>query len=105
VGPETAILPDGWMTRVHRLQNAATNDRVGYCLDVIDLFMSKAAAGRDKDRGFCMALLQHGYVKESGVLDLVAVMPLDDQGQRRLRATIRRWSKTLRDAGHKLADD
>ena len=105
VSPETAILPDGWMTRVHRLQNAATNDRVGYCLYVIDLFMSKAAAGRDKDRAFCMALLQHGYVKESGVLDLVAVMPLDDQGQRRLRATIRRWSKTLRDAGHKLADD
>jgi hypothetical protein len=67
--------------------------------------MSKAAAGRDKDRAFCMAFLQHGYVKESGALDLVAVMPPDDQGQRRLCATIRRWSKTLRDAGHKLADD
>jgi hypothetical protein len=52
----------------------------------------------DKDRGFCMALFQ------SGVLNLVAVMPLDDQGQRRLRATIRRWSKTQRDVGHKLAD-
>jgi len=63
VGPETAILPGGWMSRVHRLQNAATNGRVGYCLDVVDLFMSKAVAGRDKDRVFCAALLEYGYVK------------------------------------------
>lgn len=60
VGPETAILPDGWMNRVHRVENAATNGRVGYCLDVPDLFMSKAAPDRDKDRVFCKALLQHG---------------------------------------------
>lgn len=52
VGPETAILPSGWMTRVHRVQNPATNGRVGYCLDVVDLFMSKATAARDKDREF-----------------------------------------------------
>jgi hypothetical protein len=30
VGPDTAVLPAGWMNRVHRIQNAATNDRVGY---------------------------------------------------------------------------
>lgn len=30
VGPETAILPSGWKNRVHRLQSAGTNDRVGY---------------------------------------------------------------------------
>ena len=105
VGPETAILPDGWMNRVHRIQNSATNQRVGYCLDLPDLFMSKAAAGRDKDREFCMALLQHGYVKPPQVLTLVDNMPLDDQGQRRLRATIRRWVKVVRDAGHDIADD
>lgn len=54
-GPETAVLSDGWLNRAHRVQNAATNDRVGYCLDVIDLFMSKATAARDKNRDFCMA--------------------------------------------------
>jgi hypothetical protein len=64
------------MNRVHRVQNAATNDRVGYCLDVADLFMSKAAAGRDKDRVFCMALLQHGYVKPSQWVVLVDVAPI-----------------------------
>jgi hypothetical protein len=105
VGPDTAILPDGWMNRVHRVQNAATNDRVGYCLDVADLFMSKAVAGRDKDRAFCMALLEHGYVKPSQVSAAVDAMPLDAQGRRRLRATIQRWTRALRAAGHDLADD
>jgi hypothetical protein len=104
VGPETATLPAGWMGRVHRVQNAATNDRVGYCLDVVDLFLSKAAAARDKDREFCMALLQHGHVKPAQVLSLVDAMPLDDAQQRRLRATIRRWVKTLRDASDAIDD-
>ena len=32
VGPETAVLPRGWIDRIHRVQSAATNHRVGYCL-------------------------------------------------------------------------
>lgn len=71
----------------------AIGDRVGYCLDVIDLFMSKAAAARDKDREFCVALLAHGYVTPAQALDLVSKMPMDVEQQRRLRATIRRWSR------------
>lgn len=95
VGPDTAVLPAGWLNRVRRVQNAATNDRVGYCLDVVDLFMSKAAAGREKDRDFCMALLKHGYVQPIQVLELVDAMPLDESQQKRLRATIRRWAKAI----------
>jgi hypothetical protein len=104
VGPDTAVLPAGWMNRLHRIQNAATNDRVGYCLDVVDLFMSKAVAGRDKDREFCTAMLQHAHVKPAQVLDQVAEMPLSDGERRKLRATIRRWVKTLRDTGHAITD-
>jgi hypothetical protein len=66
--------------------------------------MSKAVAGRDKDREFCMAMLQHAHVKPAQVLDQVAEMPLNDEQRRRLRATIRRWVKTLRDAGHAITD-
>ena len=102
VGPETAILPSGWMHRVHRVQGPGTNNRVGYCLDVVDLFMSKATAARDKDREFCMALLEHGYVKPAQVLALITAMPLDDMQQRRLRASIRRWVKAVGDAGHAI---
>ncbi len=96
VGPETAILASGWRSRLHRVQNGNTNDRVGYCLDVIDLFMSKAAAGRDKDRAFCVALLEHSYVQSEEALKLVSDMPLDYAEKLRLSARIRRWTK---DAG------
>ena len=104
VGPETAILPSNWMQRVHRVQNGNTKDRVGYCLDPVDLFLSKAAAGREKDRDFCMALFEHGYVAPARVLELVPLMPLDDKQQRTLRATIRRWAKAVREAGHDLPE-
>ena len=102
VGPETATLPKDWMQRVHRIQNGNTNDRVGYCLDVLDLFLAKAVAGRDKDREFCMALFAHGYATPAQVLALVPTMPLDEKEQRTLRATIRRWAKALRDAGRNI---
>lgn len=95
VGPETALLPEGWIHRVHRVQSVSTNQRVGYCLDLPDLFMSKAAAGRDKDREFCIAMLAHRYVTPEQVLDLVAAMPLDDGAQRRLKAALRRWAKAV----------
>ena len=104
VGPETATLSRDWLQRVHRIQNRNTNDRVGYCLDVLDLFLAKAAAGREKDREFCMALLEHGYVSPAQVLQLVPSMPLDDKEQRALRATIRRWAKAVRDAGHNVPE-
>lgn len=104
VGPETAILPADWQSRVHRVQNANTNHRVGYCLDAVDLFLSKAAAERPKDREFCIAMLEHGYVKLARVLELVPTMPLDAPDQRRLRASIMRWAKALGDAGHRIAE-
>lgn len=72
VGPETAVLPKDWMQRLHRVQNSNTQDRIGYCLDVLDLFLAKAAAGREKDREFCMALLQYGYAAASSVASVSA---------------------------------
>lgn len=93
------------MQRVHRVQNGNTNDRVGYCLDVLDLFLAKVAAGREKDREFCMALFEHGYVAPAQALELVPTMPLDDRAQRTLRATIRRWAKAVHDAGHNIPDE
>jgi hypothetical protein len=81
------------------VQNANTNDRVGYCLDLPDLFLSKAAAGREKDRVFCMALLEYGHVRLAQVLALLPTMPIDHKEQHKLRASIRRWAKSLREAG------
>jgi len=42
------------------VQNEGTEGKVGYCLDVLDLFMAKLAANREKDREFNMALLHYG---------------------------------------------
>lgn len=100
VGPETPTLPAGWQTRLHRVQTANTNLKVGLCLDVLDLFMAKAAANRDKDREFNMALLRHGYVKLEAALEMVALMPVDDKAKRDLRARIRRWAKLLQERGY-----
>ncbi|QUN32167.1 hypothetical protein KB879_38830 (plasmid) [Cupriavidus sp. KK10] len=106
VGPETACLPAGWESRLQRIQTAGTNGRVGYCLDLVDLFMAKAAADRDKDRVFCMALIQHGYVLPRTAISRVDDMPIDRAAQGRLRARIKRWTKALRDQGHAVpADD
>ena len=63
VAPETAHLPSGWQGRLVRLQTAATNHRVAYCLDPVDLFVSKACAAREKDGVFNRALLAHGIVR------------------------------------------
>jgi hypothetical protein len=92
VGPETAVLPQGWMDRVHRVQNANTDLRVGLCLSVVDLFMSKAWAGRDKHRVFCIGLLQHEFVKLEEALAMVPSMPLDDLQQQTLNRRIKRWA-------------
>lgn len=80
------------MNRVHRVQNLNTGGRVGYCLDVLDLFLAKATAGREKDRVFCTALLVHQHVSLSAAMALVSTMPLDVSQQRTLRSRIRRWA-------------
>ena len=103
VGPTTAVLPKDWLNRVHRVQNDNTNDRIGYCLDVVDLFLSKAVAGREKDREFCMAMLQYKYVAPDRALAMLPTMALTTTEQRTLRARIRRWAKVLRDAGHDIS--
>ncbi|MCL2525198.1 MAG: hypothetical protein FWF20_09780 [Betaproteobacteria bacterium] len=104
VGPETASLPMDWMQRVHRVQNGNTRNRVGYCLDVLDLFLAKAVAGREKDREFCIALFEYAYVTPEAVLKLVSTMPIDGKEQRALRATIRRWSKAAQEAGRYIPE-
>lgn len=104
VGPETPTLPEGWQERLHRVQTPNTDLKVGHCLDVLDLFMSKAFANRDKDREFNMALLQHGYVKLPLALGMVAQMPIDDKAKREMRARIRRWARMVKDRGYEVPD-
>lgn len=62
VGPETAVLPDGWQQRLVKVSSPATRGAVGWCVEPHDLVLSKYVANRDKDRVFCRSALRHGAV-------------------------------------------
>ncbi|NHZ73842.1 MAG: hypothetical protein GWP16_05175 [Nitrospirae bacterium] len=62
VSESTAVLPEGWRDRLIRFETPATNGVVAWCLEVHDLWISKALANREKDVEFCRALLAAGIV-------------------------------------------
>lgn len=62
VEPTTAILPDGWRQRLVPFSSEETNGVTAYCLELHDLWISKAMAGRPKDREFCDELLKRKSV-------------------------------------------
>lgn len=101
VGVETATLPSGWLDRVVRVPDSAHSSGVGYCISVLDLFLSKAEAGREKDKDFCLLLLEHGYLTLPEALAMVPAMP-EAVDKRRLSARIRRWVKLAREAGRSI---
>lgn len=59
VGPETAVLPTNWRSRLVPVQNENTRGVTGLCLSPVDLAISKLAAGREKDMRFVTVMLQH----------------------------------------------
>jgi hypothetical protein len=59
VGEKTAILPRGWKERLFVIQNENTRGARGLCLDVHDLLVAKAIAGREKDNSFLAEAARH----------------------------------------------
>jgi hypothetical protein len=90
VGPETAVLPDGWEDRLVRIQNAATDQNVGWCLEPHDLAASKLVAGREKDREFVRSLLRHRLVQPGTVRDRVGALPLPPERKAELQSWVDR---------------
>ncbi|MCP4494923.1 MAG: hypothetical protein GY820_47630 [Gammaproteobacteria bacterium] len=62
VTPQTATLPSGWRKRLIPYLTGGTNGITALCLEPHDLWISKAIAGRPKDREFCRALLARNIV-------------------------------------------
>ena len=84
----TARLPDGWRERLVRFETPSTRGVTAWCLDLHDLWISKAVAGRDKDHDFCRALLQRGDVAPAVLQARLALVPaLDDE----IRAIVMSW--------------
>lgn len=62
VSPKTAILPAGWKKRLVPFRTPGTRGVTALCLELHDLWISKALAGRPKDVAFCQALLKRRLV-------------------------------------------
>ena len=62
VTPGTAVLPSGWRRRLVSYESPATSGVRALCLDIHDLWVSKAVANREKDRAFCRALIERDLV-------------------------------------------
>ena len=93
VDSSTAILARGWEGRLVRLQTPGTGERIAYCLDVLDLFLSKCAANREKDRDFNVVLLRAGLVDEQSALKRVPDMPVDENARSVMMSLISRLAK------------
>ncbi len=87
VGPETAVLPEGWKRRLIRVHGAETGGVSGWCLEVHDLAVSKIVAGRDRDVEFVTALLTHGLIQAETLRSRLKETPMD--GSTRVACTAR----------------
>lgn len=75
VAETTAVLPDGWRDRLVRYESIAVPGVVAWCLELGDLWISKAIAGRRKDQEFCRAMLELGVVDVDGLAARLSGMP------------------------------
>jgi hypothetical protein len=76
VGPETAVLPQGWEDRLVRIESANTTGAIGFCLEPHDLAVSKLAAGRPQDLDFVRSMLHHRLVSPESLVERVGVTKL-----------------------------
>lgn len=105
IDSSTAKVPAGWEGRLVRVQSAATNLRLGLCLEPTDLFLSKCYANREKDIDFNRELLRWNYVQVAVARSRVADMPITPKERELLQARITRLVKDLRDFGIHVADE
>ena len=90
VGEETAKLPEGWRDRLVLIQNENTRGARGLCLEIHDLLVTKAIAGREKDLDFLAEAARHGMADVSVLLERLAIVEVDPAIQRQARAVIAR---------------
>ena len=75
IGPETAVLPAKWKTRLVRVEAGET---FGWCLAPVDLAVSKIIAGREKDIGFVRGMLHSGFITESVIKSVIGELKPSD---------------------------
>jgi hypothetical protein len=85
VGRATAVLPDGWETRLVPVPTAAGT---GLCLEPHDLLISKYAAGRDKDREYVRAAARHRLADRATLRERLGQTPISGEQRERISRQI-----------------
>jgi hypothetical protein len=88
VGEETAHLPQGWKERLVVIQNENTRGARGLCLEVHDLLVAKAIAGREKDVSFLSEAAEHRMAKIELLLQRLATVEADPEVVKMARARV-----------------
>ena len=88
VGPNTAVLPDGWQDRLVKINNENTNSVSGLCLEVSDLAISKFVAGRPKDLEFLMELARHNLIDRNTLSKRLIKTDLSRSERSRIKSRI-----------------
>ncbi|MFF0818616.1 hypothetical protein ACFYVR_26230 [Rhodococcus sp. NPDC003318] len=73
VHKDVVILPRLWENRLVpvRVEDGSAYGRTGYCIDPVDLCVSKAIAGREKDRLFVSTLADSSIVTAAQILERI----------------------------------
>ncbi len=93
VGPETAVLPSGWRSRLVPLRNENTRGVTGLCLSPVDLAVSKLAAGREKDLRFVTIMVRHQLLNAEQVQ-----AAFDELSEDQLQLIRPRWARCRAEA-------
>ena len=85
VGERTAVLPEGWESRLVPIPTPAGT---GLCLEPHDLLISKYVAGREKDRDYVRSAARHRLADRQTLLERLALTPADENLRSRITAQI-----------------
>jgi hypothetical protein len=96
VDAATSVLPAGWEERLVPICNANTRGATGWCLEVHDLLIAKAVAGREKDRAFVRDAVRYGLVEENTARARLVATSLDPALRQRVEQTLAAGFATAR---------
>jgi hypothetical protein len=93
VGPETAVLPQGWEERHGRCRTGIPTASLAGAWTLKTFSCRRRLQPGRRDQEFCTGLLRRGYVTLERCLELAPSMPLEPPEIARLVARIKRWAK------------
>lgn len=92
---DTAVLPEGWISRCVEIRNDNTRQITGRCLDPHDLAVSKLVAGREKDIEFLAEMVRSSILDEKIMIQRIALLPPNETTPADLRD---RWTRIVKNA-------